>query len=431
MLIGINFSIAVAGILICALGLALALLTNPIKLETKVYLVAIFAVLLVYTASDLFGQVGDFFQGRAWVVAGIIALFFESSLPTLAALILTALLLQECGRDWRRSGIFRVVFALWLAFVALLVQTQFTGNLYSIGDDNVYRRGPYYPVLLMPILLIMLIDLVVLWRGRYELSNKQRAAFVVYLAAPAVSMVWQMFYYGVLATVLGTSIGALGMLCFVVSDQMDRSRQGEIEIVKLRTDVMLSQIQPHFLFNTLDTIYGLVDEDSEVAKKAIASFSQYLRANLDSLKHSSPVPVKRELEHVRTYLDLERMSDASRVDYEIDDQATDFFVPALSVQTLAENAVKHGLGGLESGGKVIVRTYEQEGEYVVAVVDDGIGFDAKKLDGIVGIGIPNTRERLSAMCDGTLEITSEPGCGTTATIRIPKSSSNGRVGVGG
>ncbi|MBR3312698.1 MAG: histidine kinase [Atopobiaceae bacterium] len=318
---------------------------------------------------------------------------------------------------------FDAVGALWVVYIVLLVQTQFTGNLYSVGDDNVYRRGPYYPILLIPVLLITLADMIVLWRNRHRLSAKQRAAFAIYFAVPMVAMAWQMVSYGLLATVLGTSLGALGMFCFVASDQADVFRQKEAEVVKLRTDVMISQIQPHFLFNALDTIYGLVDEDPEVAKKAIASFSQYLRTNLDSLKHAAPVPVERELEHVRMYLELERMSDAGRIDYEIDAQTTNFFVPALSVQTLAENAVKHGLGGLESGGKVTVRTYEWDDGFAVVVDDDGIGFDLNELDETAGIGISNTRERVSAMCDGSLEITSEPGRGTTAVMRIPKDSS--------
>ena len=422
-LVGVNFAIAVSGTVICSLGLALALLARPVQPKTKHCLVAIFATLVVYTASDLFGQVGDDFQGQTWVLADRIALFFESALPTLALLIVTVLLLYTCGRDWRHSIAFGVVGALWLVYFVLLVQTQFTGNLYSVGDDNVYRRGPYYPILLIPVLLITVIDMIVLWRNRRRLSAKQRAAFATYLAVPATSMVWQMVSYGLLATVLGTSLGALGMFCFVASDQADSFRQKEAEVVRLRTDVMLSQIQPHFLFNTLDTIYGLVDEDPDVAKKAIASFSQYLRANLDSLKHAAPVPVERELVHVRTYLELERMSDASRIDYEIDAQATNFLVPALSVQTLTENAVKHGLGGLESGGKVTIRTYERDEEFAVVVQDDGIGFDSNELDGTMGIGISNTRERVSAMCGGSLEITSEPGHGTTAIMRIPKPSS--------
>ncbi len=416
---GVNFSIAVTGIVICSLGLALSLFNYPTKLDSRGYLVAIFAVLLVYISCDLFGQVGDDLEGHAWVAADRIALFVESALPSLAVLILTALQLSVCKRDWRSSLAFRIAGTLWLIYIVLLVQTQFTGNLYQIDDNNVYQRGPHYSFLLVPMLLIEALDFFLLWRDRDMLSAKQRAAFTSYLAIPAVSMAWQMAHYGLLATVLGSALGALSMLWFIMSDQTDRYRKREEEVIKLRTEVMLNQIQPHFLFNTLDTIYGLVDEDPKVAKKAIESFSRYLRANLASLKQANPIPVDLELKHVHNYLELERMSDESRIDYEIDAQATGFLVPPLSIQTLAENAVKHGLGRLESGGKVTIRTYEQEGEYIVAVTDNGIGFDTEALDGAVGIGISNTQERVSALCGGTLEITSKPGQGTSVIMHIP------------
>ena len=188
-----------------------------------------------------------------------------------------------------------------------------------------------------------------------------------------------------------------------------------------RIAVMVAQMQPHFLFNTLDTIYGLTQEDPGAAGRAIASFSRYLRANLASLGKAEPVPVGQEMEHVRTYLELERASDPGRVAYEFDVQATGFRVPALSVQTLAENAVRHGLEGKAEGGTVTVRTRELPDEFTVEVADDGIGFDVAAADGDgAHVGIANTRSRLAAMCGGTLEVASEPGAGTVAVMHIPR-----------
>lgn len=237
-----------------------------------------------------------------------------------------------------------------------------------------------------------------------------------------------MFFYGLNFVIIA---GVLGLIVVFFEMQQHSSRmlvertealaRSQMEVSESRIAVMVSQIQPHFLFNTLDTIYGLVDEDTGLAKKAIASFSRYLRMNLDSLKHTSPVPVEREMEHVRTYLELERMSDEGRLSYDLDVQATGFLVPALSVQTLAENAVKHGLGSREHGGHIVIRTREQMNEHTVAVIDDGIGFDVgSSEDGDMGIGIANTRARLETMCGGTLDITSKPGVGTSVIMHIPK-----------
>ena len=144
----------------------------------------------------------------------------------------------------------------------------------------------------------------------------------------------------------------------------------------------------------------------------------------EKLTKGDVAKIEAELEHLRTYLELERMSDEERVRYELDIQATGFNVPTLSVQTLVENAVKHGLGGRERGGKVTVRTRERQGEYTVAVIDNGVGFDPEAIPASAGheqVGLANTRARLAAMCNATLEIVSNPGVGTSVIMHIPKS----------
>ncbi|MGN0597875.1 MAG: sensor histidine kinase [Ruminiclostridium sp.] len=104
-----------------------------------------------------------------------------------------------------------------------------------------------------------------------------------------------------------------------------------------------------------------------------------------------------------------------------DVRCDDFLLPVLSVQPLVENAIKHGLMGLESGGSVTVSAFETDSDYCVQVRDDGVGFDVNlTLDSKQHIGISNIRERLSAICEGTLTVESTPGSGTTVSIRIPK-----------
>ena len=106
---------------------------------------------------------------------------------------------------------------------------------------------------------------------------------------------------------------------------------------------------------------------------------------------------------------------------QFDLQSSEFLLPALTIQPLVENAIKHGLMKLESGGTVTIRTYETDKHYCVSVVDDGVGFESSVLhDESKHIGIRNIRGRLEAMCNGTLTIDSALGKGTTALIKIPK-----------
>ena len=202
-----------------------------------------------------------------------------------------------------------------------------------------------------------------------------------------------------------------------------RAKQLEKELEDSRIATMLSQIQPHFIYNTLGTVEQLCKEQPEVASNLVHNFSLYLRGNFSELDHAAPILLSKEMEHVRHYVDIEhiRFPDME-VRFELNSE--DFLLPALSVQPLVENAIKHGLMGLESGGTVTVSAYETEKDYCVSVVDDGVGFDTTiLLDDREHVGIRNIRGRIEAMCGGTLTVESAPGKGTKAVITIPKERS--------
>ena len=199
-----------------------------------------------------------------------------------------------------------------------------------------------------------------------------------------------------------------------------RAKQLEKELEDSRVATMLSQIQPHFIYNTLGTVEQLCKEQPEVASNLVHHFSLYLRGNFSELDNKAPILLSKELEHVRHYVEIEhiRFPDME-VRFELD--SDDFLLPALSVQPLVENAIKHGLMGLESGGTVTVSSYETDMDYRISVVDDGVGFDTSiLLDDREHIGIRNIRGRIAAMCGGTLTVESVPGKGTKAVITIPK-----------
>ncbi len=186
-----------------------------------------------------------------------------------------------------------------------------------------------------------------------------------------------------------------------------------------RIQIMMSQIQPHFLYNTLATIKALCRKDPEKAAVITEKFGAYLRQNLDSLGQSELVPFSKELEHTRIYTDIEMVRfDSIRVEYDIQDSG--FSVPPLTLQPLVENAIRHGVR-IREEGIVRILTRRTENCHEIAVQDNGAGFDV----GIIGsmddshIGIRNVRERLEKMCGAVMTIDSRDGEGTTVTIRIP------------
>ena len=194
----------------------------------------------------------------------------------------------------------------------------------------------------------------------------------------------------------------------------------EAELKESRISIMLSQIKPHFIYNTLGTIERMCLKDPEKAFDLVRNFSLYLRGNFRELDSVTPIPFTEELKHVEHYVNIEkvRFPDMNIV-YNV--ETTDFLLPALSVQPIVENAIKHGLMGLETGGTVWIRSYETPTHFCVEVKDDGVGFDMDlPIDKKKHVGIRNIRERLESMVNGELILESHLNIGTKAVIMIPK-----------
>jgi sensor histidine kinase YesM len=185
----------------------------------------------------------------------------------------------------------------------------------------------------------------------------------------------------------------------------------------------MSQIRPHFLYNSLTAIMKLCDDNAR-AKKAIVDFSEYLRNNVDFINNEKMIPAKKELDHVRCYLSLEKeiYGDALKVVYDI--ETDDFMLPPLTIQPIAENAVKHGIGKKEGGGTVKISVRCGSGEYVITVTDDGVGYTegAEQSDDRRHVGLDNVRLRLKKQCGGSLNISGINGGGTVAVVYIPLGS---------
>ena len=194
----------------------------------------------------------------------------------------------------------------------------------------------------------------------------------------------------------------------------------ESELKESRIALMLSQIQPHFIYNTLGTIERMCLKDSQKAFELVRNFSLYLRGNFSELDSVTPIRFSEELKHIEYYVNIEKVRFPDmNIEYEV--EATEFVLPALSVQPLVENAIKHGLMQLESGGTVIIRSYETETHFCVEVKDNGGGFDTSlPIDEKKHVGLRNIRGRLKAMVKGELLVESKAGLGTKAQIKIPK-----------
>lgn len=192
------------------------------------------------------------------------------------------------------------------------------------------------------------------------------------------------------------------------------------ELTESRISTMMSQIRPHFIYNTLGSIEQLCIIDPSKAGELVHYFAKYLRGNFGELDNPKPILMSQEMEHVRHYISIENVRFPDMT-FSFEMNSDDFHIPALTIQPIVENAIKHGLMKLSKGGTIRVVSYETESHYCVSVEDDGVGFDTDVLlDERKHVGIRNIRGRLKAMVNGTLEIESRVGIGTTVLIKIPK-----------
>lgn len=291
-----------------------------------------------------------------------------------------------------------------------------------------YDTLPYWVIsqwIVCPVLLLCLI-----WEGVKCINQKR-----IYLPALMAFLVAQMVdLTGVMDSMY--SRGTCFKIVFVImvllylagtirkilqnSDEADRAKQLDAELAEKRIAIMLSQIQPHFIYNTLGTIGQFCLEDPPKAADLVREFSLYLRGNFTELDNLKPIPISKEIEHVKHYVQIEQVRFPD-IEVTYDLQADDFLIPSLTIQPLVENAIKHGLMGLESGGHVEISTHETGEAYYVCVKDDGVGFEMSVFnDGKKHVGIENIRGRLEAINKGGLIIDSTVNEGTVAIITIPK-----------
>ena len=225
------------------------------------------------------------------------------------------------------------------------------------------------------------------------------------------------------------AVAAVMVLKFIPSNINAVAKAKELEMEKIvlnaelaesRISTMMSQIRPHFIYNTLGSIEQLCKLDPPKASDLVHNFAKYLRGNFGELDNPKPILMSQEMEHVHHYISIENVRFPDMT-FTFERNCEDFHIPALTVQPIVENAIKHGLMKLPRGGTIHIASYETDTDYCISVVDDGVGFDTSVLiDERKHLGLRNIRERLKVMVNGSLEIESTVGVGTKVLVTIPK-----------
>ncbi len=364
--------------------------------------------------------------------ANFIAYFMNFLLPVLFFFFFAGIIEDEKGRDvlkWIASPVIGIcIFSL-----ILLVVSQFNGMLYFIDEDNYYHRGNWFLfVSVLYLLVLMMFFILLIYEKKYILPERWPPVFF-YITASLAAVVAQVFVYGFsflnIMLILGTAnlfAAEIKLKTSLLERQESRIGVQSEEIVNLQTRIALSQIKPHFLYNALNSIYILCGSDLEKGRNAISDLSDYLRASIGSIDSVVPIPFEKEMEHVNTYMSIEKMRFGDELSFSVIAPVKDFYLPSLTLQPLVENAVRHGIVPTGREGIILVTTRENDQYYIISISDNGMGFDVDILNEDEGghIGIKNVRERLKMQMNASLEISSIPGSGTEITIKVPKKQDN-------
>ena len=301
------------------------------------------------------------------------------------------------------------------------------GLIFSYNKHLEYVDGPLMmlPYFVGMIYLLLLMRYSILFIKEKEMSKGATVIFIVFLTLAECYLEAAYIVIDLMDEIvaLDVIIYYFYLVAIYQSEMKIKLRTSELELERSKRMLMISQIQPHFVYNSLTSITYLCDKDASQAKKALIDFSKFLRKNLEAMSHKNLVPISEEIEHTKVYLSLEKIRFGEDLDIVFDIKDIDFILPVLTVQPLVENAVKHGINRSESGcGTVCISTEETEEFHKVVIKDDGGGFDVNSLKDLDGnhIGIFNVRKRLYDECGGKLIIKSAPEKGTECTILIPK-----------
>ncbi len=316
--------------------------------------------------------------------------------------------------------IFRIDVIIGIVTIAI---GAWSGMMYYFDEQNLYHRGPYFAILQVPGIIAMGLMAASVILGRKRLSERLRRFIAFSLIPPVSAVIIQMFIYGYSMLNIAITFSILMLFVEYTLTSSEKAKEDSDRLHQMQVKLMLSQVKPHFIYNVLNTIYYLCKKDPEKAQQAIVVFTRYLRGNLDSLGKDERITLKQEMINTTNYAQLEEMRFGERLHMEYDIKVDDFLVPALCVQSMVENAVKHGVCNKREGGTVRIASREVSDAYIIEVTDDGVGYHPEKKadDGRSHIGVTNTRGRVESMCRGTFDIhAGEDGTGTYVTIRIPK-----------
>ena len=414
-----NVAMDCLGVIVLGL-MFLSVIRNGVLPQRYEYLLLIMLTDSVYLQSDAsYWLINGVPYMYVWnIVSNLLYLLCPIALSALSWFFISSWL-GDSPEDNRYTN--RVVGVVAILSALAVFGGAFWGYYFTVDPvTGVYTTGPYNVLTTVGPTIPIAFCMVRAARAKLPLPDR-----LLLISYPLVPYIATLLVVAGISPVLPCIYTLLSTVFIYTNLYVRRGRimqAQQQELTNTQLNAMLLQINPHFIFNTLGSIDSLCAYDPASARKLIQQFSQYLQNNYTDMTRRPMISFQEEIGHLQNYLSIEQVR-FPNMEVEYDLRATDFMIPSLSVQPLAENAIKHGITQRRRHqGTLTISSREGRRSWFVIVRDDGVGFDPEKApsDSRAHLGIENVRARLELLCGGTLTIESTPGAGTTCRIRIPK-----------
>ena len=344
-----------------------------------------------------------------------IAIFFESLCYALTMPVFTIYLLRLCGESLKNKLFYAVAF-LFAVFLILLGVAQFTEIFYYVTAEDFYN-GEWYSLLILPVILTMFLNIFGVIRRKKFLSKRYFRAFLFYLVPFTFTTLIHAIAIFPFVMAAGLIFSTAELVATVFSDYVAEFFRQQREIVNQQANILILQMRPHFIYNTMTSVYYLCSQNPEQAQKVTLDFTNYLRKNFTAIASAGTILFSEELEHTKAYLSIEQVQFEENLFVTYDTPHINFKIPPLTLQPIVENSVKHGLDPDAEPLHILILTRETDGGSVIVVEDDGVGF---KFDGNKeNLALQNIKKRLEIFCNGKLTIYPREGGGTVVKIFVP------------
>lgn len=310
----------------------------------------------------------------------------------------------------------KTMFAVFVIGMLLIASNPFTEIYFVINDNFEYERTQTYFVSQIPGYVIMMACLYCVLR--YETKPRRKASLLAYLIVPLVCGAVQLIWYGISLQYISLLFSLFIIYCSLYIDRSAELRQNEVSMSLQRTSIMISQIQPHFLYNALTSIMAIKGNPPETTE-AIATFGKYLRGNLDSLTQIHPIPFYKELDQTERYIFLRKLKYGDRLVFDYDIGDSTFFIPPLTLKLIIEAVIHYNL---EKDGKelgISIKTGCDKTNHIIEIhtshtTETAIRFVTDPDNKLIAA----LSKRLD-MVDGTIENVLIDGMNVVTSILIP------------